>query len=335
LGEQLFAGLYEENTSVVTRLGPVERQVSELAQFDSRFAEYAESLATARAVLEDLAFAVRDFSSTLEFSPGRLAEVEERLAELSRLKRKYGGSVQAALEHLANAEEKLNLIEDSGAREAELEQQLARAREEFVRVAQSLREARLAVKPRFEKQLEQELAALAMDKARFVAHFSEASSEISAEDFTARGFDRMEFYFSANPGEPPRPLARVASGGEASRLMLVLKTISRSTDGAGTGVFDEVDAGIGGRVAEAVGLRLKNLARAEQVLCVTHHPQVAALADHHFRVSKETDGEQTRVNVVKLSAEERIEELARMLTGAKVTETARRHAAEMLSAAAG
>jgi DNA repair protein RecN (Recombination protein N) len=154
---------------------------------------------------------------------------------------------------------------------------------------------------------------------------------VSEKDFTARGIDRVEFYFSANPGEPPRALARVASGGEASRLMLVLKTLTRA-GGAGTGVFDEVDSGIGGRVAEAVGLRLKGLAASEQVLCVTHQPQIAALADHHFRVVKETDGERTRIEAFKLSRDERVEELARMLTGARVTDTARRHAAEMLAA---
>jgi DNA repair protein RecN (Recombination protein N) len=332
LCEQLFANLYEDNSSVATRLGPVERQVAELSQFDSSFESYAEGVANARAVLEDLAYAARDFGSRLEFSPTRLAEVEDRLAELSRLKRKYGGSVAAALEHLAKAEEKLNLIEDSSAREAQLERELARARESFAVQAAQVSVARLSAKPNFEKQLEKELAALALEKARFVVNVETPSED--DKGFSARGYDRVEFYFSANPGESPRPLARVASGGEASRLMLVLKTLARAAGAAGTGVFDEVDTGIGGRVAEAVGLRLKELAQTEQVLCVTHQPQVAALADHHFRVLKETDGEKTQVSVVKLTLQERVEELARMLTGATVTETARRHAAEMLSATA-
>jgi DNA repair protein RecN (Recombination protein N) len=344
LGESLYAGLYDEDTSAVARLGAIERQTAELTTYEANFGSYADGLATARALLEDLAFAVRDFAARLEASPARLAEVEDRLAELSRLKRKYGGSVAAAMEHLANAETRLNLIEDSSAREAELEKLLENACADYLAVAKRAHAARLAAKPKFEKQIEKELAALAMDKARFAIKLSASDngtvesedgsgvgSGVSEKDFTARGIDRVEFYFSANPGEPPRALARVASGGEASRLMLVLKTLTRA-GGAGTGVFDEVDSGIGGRVAEAVGLRLKGLAASEQVLCVTHQPQIAALADHHFRVVKETDGERTRIEAFKLSRDERVEELARMLTGARVTDTARRHAAEMLAA---
>ena len=327
---ELFANLYEDNESVVTRLGPVEKQLTELAGFDSSFADFSEGLATANSLLEDLAFAVREFGSRLELSPQRLAEVEDRLAELSRIKRKYGGTLAAAIEHLALTEEKLNLIEDSSVREAEIEAQLKFAKLAYLEAASRAHEGRLKAKAKFEKKLVEALAGLAMDKARFVCHI-EGDSE-AEQAFSERGYTRLEFYFSANPGEPPRPLARVASGGEASRLMLVLKTLSREGNGSGTAVFDEVDSGIGGRVAEAVGRRLKNLARSEQVLCVTHHPQVAALADHHFCVTKETDGTSTVVHVAKLLENERIEELARMLTGAKVTNTARQHAAEMLLA---
>jgi len=146
-----------------------------------------------------------------------------------------------------------------------------------------------------------------------------------------KGYDRIEFYFSANVGESPKPLARVASGGEASRLMLILKTTAKSSDAEKSVVFDEIDVGIGGRVAEAVGLKLKELAKTQQVLCVTHQPQIASLADQHFLVEKETVGKKTKVSVKELKDSEKIEEIARMLTGAQITETARQHAREMIT----
>lgn len=337
LSASLIGTLYEADAAIIPQLGAALRQIAELAEFDSHFSDYSEGLANAQAVLEDVAFAVRDFGARLEFSPSRLAEVEDRLMELSRLKRKYGGSLENALAHLAASQEKLGFIEDSDARAALLEREVAAAQAVYLQAAQALHDVRMGAKDGFESQMERQLAALAMEKARFVVNLTTPDNETrngpdALKHCTARGFDRVEFYFSANPGEPPRPLARTASGGEASRLMLVLKTLARPTDGGRTAVFDEVDTGIGGRVAEAVGLRLQGLARTEQVLCVTHQPQVAALADAHYRVIKETDGEKTTVHVVRLSYDERVEELARMLTGAHITDTARRHAAEMLAA---
>jgi DNA repair protein RecN (Recombination protein N) len=191
---------------------------------------------------------------------------------------------------------------------------------------------------KFEREVEANLKAVALEKARFEVRV-DAPEDFQNEEidraFTAKGFDQIEFYFSANVGESVKPMARVASGGEASRLMLILKTTARlARENEKAMVFDEVDVGIGGRVAEAVGLKLKELARTQQVLCVTHQPQVASLADHHFLVEKQAvGGKRTEVRVRELGEKEKIEEIARMLTGKEITETARRHAREMLSAA--
>ncbi len=197
----------------------------------------------------------------------------------------------------------------------------------YLEAAAKLHGRRAAAAVKFAERVEQDLKAVALEKARFDVRVD------TIDMFSANGTDRVEFFFSANPGEPPRPLAKVASGGEASRLMLILKTASRSSDSGKTAVFDEIDIGIGGRVAESVGRKLKSLAATQQVFCVTHQAQIASLADKHFAVEKETSGGRTTVAVRELDAAERIEELARMLAGAKITDQARENARAMLAAA--
>ncbi len=332
-----FALVYEDADSATTRIGQAARRVEELAEYESSFRGYAEGLETARALLEDLAYALRDFVDRLEFSPERLADIESRLAEITRLKRKYGGSIEAALEHLARAEDRLNNIERSDEREKELRGELRRARADYLEAARRLGKERETAAKKFERGVERDLSAVAMENARFVVQMASASDaeladEESAAGFTARGIDRVEFYFSANVGESARPLARVASGGEASRLMLVLKTIANASEFPRTIVFDEIDTGIGGRVSEAVGAKLKKLSQSNQVLCVTHQPQIARFADTHLLVRKQVVANRTEIGVDKLDRKGRVEEIARMLTGSEITETARRHAREMLKA---
>jgi DNA repair protein RecN (Recombination protein N) len=272
---------------------------------------------------------VRDFRNHLEFSPERLNEIENRLAEILRLKRKYGDSVEAVLEHLRVSDERLQNIETAEFREEELQKQLADLRGEYVKAALELHDKRKASAAKFEKQVEQNLQAVALEKARF-----EVRIDASADDdpaFTPNGFDRVEFYFSANPGESPKPLAKVASGGEASRLMLVIKTTIKASGPQKTAVFDEVDVGIGGRVAEAVGRKLKDLSAMQQVLCVTHQPQIASIADRHFTVEKQVVAGRTIVNARELSESEKVEEIARMLAGSEITDAARENARSMLA----
>ena len=328
LCQSSYSRIYEDDDAALARLRLTLKDVEELSEFDSGFRDYVEGLESARAVLEDLSFALRDFADKLEFSPARLATIEDRLAELSRLKRKYGGSIDTALEHLAQAQDRLRQIETSDEREQQLTAELQSAQQRYLQSARKLHKQRLKAATLLEKDIEEGTAEVAMENARFQVHVS--TDDTDAERIGPTGIDRVEFYFSANVGEEVKPLARVASGGEASRLMLVLKTVSNASEFPRTIVFDEIDAGIGGRVSEAVGIKLKKLSQTNQVLCVTHQPQIARFADNHLVVQKEALDGRTSVSVNKLDRAGRVEELARMLTGAEITDSARRHARELL-----
>ena len=335
LSAETFGLIYEESDSALARIRNAARRVEELAEYDPGFRGYLEGLESGRALLEDLAFSLRDFGDRLEFSPERLAEIEARLAEIARLKRKYGGSIEGALEHLSASKTKLEQLEYSDEREGEIRRDVARAREQYLESAHRLHRARRKAAKEFESGIERDLAEVALEHAKFKVHLTAPSDAQLANDeaesqFTSRGFDHVEFYFSANPGEDPRPLAKVASGGEASRLMLVLKTLAGAAEFPRTIVFDEIDSGIGGRVSEAVGLKLKNLSETNQVLCVTHQAQIARFADTHLLVSKTVFDGRTEVSCERLDRRARVEEIARMLTGAEITDAARRHAKEML-----
>jgi DNA repair protein RecN (Recombination protein N) len=329
LATETYQLIYEDEQAAISRLQQTVKRLAELSEFDSRFDEYQEGLDAARAVLEDLAFSVRDFLERLEFSPQRLAEIEDRLAELSRIKRKYGGSIETALEHLARSQDRLDQVERSDERENELQELQNAACAQYLAAARRLHEERMIAAKKFEQAVEHELSEVAMEAARFRVNI-QADLDPSDTALTARGIDRVEFNFSANVGEEVKPLARVASGGEASRLMLVLKTVANAAEFPRTIVFDEIDSGIGGRVSEAVGSKLKKLSVTNQVLCVTHQPQIARFADTHLRVQKEASQGRTEVLIERLDRRAQVEELARMLTGAEITDSARRHARELL-----
>ncbi len=325
LCQSSYSRIYEDDDAALGRVRQTFKEIEELSDFDSSFREYLEGLESARAVLEDLSFALRDFADKLEFSPARLALIEDRLAELSRLKRKYGGSLEAALAHLAQAQDRLRQIETSDEREQHLTAELQTVQQQYLEGARKLHKQRVRVGKLLEKAVEQGMAEVAMESARF-----QVQVNTDETDFKSSGIDEVEFYFSANVGEDVKPLARVASGGEASRLMLVLKTVANASEFPRTIVFDEIDTGIGGRVSEAVGIKLKKLSQTNQVLCVTHQPQIARFADSHLVVQKEASHGRTSVRVDKLDRAGRVEELARMLTGAEITDSARRHARELL-----
>lgn len=329
LSTEAFNALYDMDGSTVATLDQAIQRIKELAEFDARFREYIEGLESAAAVLEDVSFTLRDFRGGLEFSPDRLEQIENRLAEITRVSRKYGGTIEAALEHLAESEKRLSNIEMAELRERELNAILAEKRDSYVVAASALSTKRKTAAKKFEREVESNLKAVALEKAKFEVHIA-GGEDI---DFTANGFDRIEFFFSANPGESPKPIAKVASGGEASRLMLILKTSGRSIADGMSAVFDEIDAGIGGRVAEAVGLNLRSLAEGQQVLCVTHQAQVASKADRHFLVEKTMSKNKTVIGIRELDKAERIEEIARMLAGEKITDAARENAREMLAVA--
>lgn len=323
--------LYDADASTVSTLEKAIRKIDELAEYDSRFLAYKEGLNDAQAVLQDLSFAVREFSTHLEFSPERLEAIEDRLAEISRVARKYGGSVESALEHLRESVAKLDAIENAEFHQEETKKRVDETRSAYVAMAAELHVIRQKAAAKFSKEVETALSAVALEKAKFEVRIEGRSDQ--EDHFSANGFDHVEFFFSANVGEPVKPLARVASGGEASRLMLILKTTAKERHAGKAVVFDEIDAGIGGRVAEAVGTKLKELSAGQQVLCVTHQAQVASKADRHFVVEKTVAKNRTSITARELSDSERVEEVARMLAGEKITDAARENAREMITSA--
>ena len=345
------AALYEEEGSALARLDAAERALDELGRYDHAFQSHREPLSAARVAVDELARALGDYLGRLDADPAHLDEVEDRLALLDRLKRKYGGTVDDMMAFGERARDELTGLEHADERRAEVLRRLESAAASYRIAAESLSRERREASSRLVKEVQRELAQLGMEKARFEASLGplppagdgktpgdagdEADRAISAGG--PRGIDHVTYLVSSNPGEDLRPLDRVASGGEISRLILALKTViagaaARENDRRSrTMVFDEVDAGIGGRVAECVGERLKRLAKDNQVLSVTHLPQIACFADHHFSVQKLQRGGRTFAEVQYLQAErERAAELARMLSGSQITAAVLEHAAAML-----
>jgi len=329
LSDEAYGLLFESEDAVVGRLGQVYRRVEELAALDSRFRTHLDAREAVRAQIDDLALFLRDYREDLTVSPGRLDEIESRLALIERLKRKYGASVEEVLAYGERCRTELSQLASPEERERALEAQGAAAERAFEEAARELSRRRRAAARDLEQRMQAELGQLAMEKTRFEVRFDpETVGERGT--WTERGFERAEFLLSPNPGEELRPLARIASGGELSRILLALKSVASVDQPGKTLVFDEVDAGIGGRVAEVVGRKLKGIAARHQVLCVTHLPQIASLADRHYAVRKRVVRGRTITEVVALDGEARVEEVARMLGGETVSDTARRHAREMV-----
>jgi DNA repair protein RecN (Recombination protein N) len=357
--ERLFTGanaalemLYEAEVSAESLVGGALKHVEDLARFDERFRETVASLSGAKASVEDAAATLRDFAGDVTASPERLGEIEDRLAALERLKRKYGAISNAAgaagttglAQVIAFGEDvkgKLNELENRDARLKELEAELVAAAKAYREAARRLSEQRVAAGKKLAKLAEKQINELAMN-ARFGVDVT--AEEQAESSWSVTGWDRVEARIATNPGEPLKPLEEIASGGEMSRVMLALKVAVE--EGAGLGkpgskkrktvlprtlVFDEIDIGIGGRAAEAVGQKLKALAKGQQVICITHLPQIAAFADQHFLIEKTERRGRTQTGVRRMEQNERVEEIARMLSGASLTETSRRHAEQMLA----
>jgi DNA repair protein RecN (Recombination protein N) len=332
--------LYEDDASAETALASAQKHLEEIARYDPAFAESVQQLASARAVVQDIAGTVRDYADSIDAAPERLAEIEDRLALLDRLKRKYGATLAEVLAFGEEVAHKLAEVENRDEILKGLRADLARAAASYQAAARALSAERTAAAKKLEKLAESQINDLAM-KARF-------SIAVTAEEdgaaWTAHGWDQVECRIATNPGEPLKPLDEIASGGEMSRVLLALKVSveeganrarSRRTQIPRTLVFDEIDMGVGGRAAEAVGQKLKALSRVQQVLCVTHLPQIAAFADQHLLIDKQEKQRRTQTSVRLLTPQERAEEIARMISGATVTETSLRHAEAMLKTSAG
>jgi DNA repair protein RecN (Recombination protein N) len=325
--------LYEDDTSALTNISAARKQLEELARFDEKFLEALAALASAKAAIEDVSATARDYADGIDASPERLAEVEDRLALLDRLKRKYGKTVDEVIAYGEDVARKLNELENREDVVRDLKKQLTAAAATYLTAAQMVSKRRYSAARQLQKLVEAEINQLAM-KAQFRIEVSGADEPAN---WTAVGFDGVAYMISPNPGEPLKPVEQIASGGELSRVMLALKAAIEAGEKSKGGtqrtlVFDEIDTGIGGRAAEAVGKKLKSLARANQVLCITHLPQIASFADHHYLIEKREAAGRTRTLVRSLSSEERTEEIARMLSGAKLTETSRQHAEQLLKA---
>jgi len=334
LAAEAYAELYESDRSALALIAAAERRIERLAEFDDALAELVERLAQAAALVADVAEEVRTRLARVDFSPERLAAVEARLAELDRLKRRYGGSLQDVEELARELRRQRDAYAGAADRVAELRAERSALEAEYARRAAALSARRQRARRTLEQRVARELAALAMERARFVVEMRTAVPADPAF-YSATGADQVEFLLAANPGEPPRALGRVASGGELSRVMLALLTACRAQSGAATLVFDEIDAGIGGGVAEAVGRRLRALAQGgRQVICVTHQAPVARFAEHHFLVTKRVEGERAEVAVRKLAWDERVAELARLI-GAEDVVAGRAAAQWMLEEAQG
>ena len=325
--------LYEDDASALTQISAARKQLEELARFDEKFLETLASLESAKAAIEDVSATARDYADGIDASPERLAEVEDRLALLDRLKRKYGKTVDEVIAYGEEVARKLNELENREDLVRDLKKQLTAAAATYLAAAQMVSKRRYSAARELQKLVEAEINQLAM-KAQFRI---EVSGSDEPANWTAAGFDGVTYMISPNPGEPLKPVEQIASGGELSRVMLALKaTIEAGKKSKGgtqrTLVFDEIDTGIGGRAAEAVGKKLKSLARANQVLCITHLPQIASFADHHYLIEKRETGGRTKTLVRALTPSEQTEEIARMLSGEKLTETSRQHAEQLLKA---
>ncbi|HZF38634.1 MAG TPA: hypothetical protein VE715_07410, partial [Blastocatellia bacterium] len=354
LSGDAYRRIYDDEDSILSSLSTAQKRINDLAAVDNRFSPYIDQLSTVKDILNDVAFFLGAYYGGTQASPERLSAVDDRLMELNRLKRKYGDSVAAALETLAKLLERREQLMNSDEHCQLLEARVRQALKDYGKESSALGELRSVATAKFESAVNKELKDVSLGAARFSVRLSASQKSQLDQKLQSLlgdglgdgldGFDRgglrrygnedVEFLFSANPGEEMRPMNGVASGGELSRLMLALKTITAPSLFPKTLIFDEIDVGIGGKVADAVGMRLRRLAKTNQVLCVTHQLQIARYADAHFLVNKDVVNGRTLTNVIELDEQGRIDELARMIGGSEITASARKHAKELIKSVA-
>jgi DNA repair protein RecN (Recombination protein N) len=328
LSAEAYALLYDGEGAALDALAAVWKRLDELATLDPSFGEHAAQRDEVKSRLDDLAFVLRDYTSDLDASPERLQKVEDRLAALERLERRYGPGLDDVLARREALKEELEQLGASGDRAAKLARIEQDRRREFQTAAGALSASRTAAARRLDTALVARLAELAMPHARVDVR---VGSLDQPAQWSATGADAVEFFLSPNPGEELRPLARIASGGELSRVMLALRTLATPDEPGRTLVFDEVDAGIGGTGADAVGARLQALGARYQVLCITHLPQIAARGDVHFQISKAVRSGRTVTDVTRLDEAGRVEEIGRMIAGATISDGVLASARDLLA----
>ena len=322
---------YGEEGSVAAGLAKLSEVVRELAGYDQSFSMYEESLGQSAIAVRELADALIKVKERQGLGPERLEELEARLSQIEKLRRKYGETVEDILRHLAGAKLEFDGLTRSEEKLADIEAEIGRALGGYQEKAEKLSRERLDGSARLQSLVEKEIALLGMRQARFKVSLQKAPPEsLAPESARETGIDEVEFLISPNPGEDVRPLRKVASGGELSRIMLALKTIGQEKERLKTLIFDEIDSGIGGKTAECIASKLRALALRHQVICITHLPQIASFAPHHYRIEKKVARDRTFTTVQELGFEERVEEISRLLSGSRLTEASLRNAREML-----
>lgn len=322
-----YAGLQGEQKGL-DWIGLVMGHIRDAAELDPSFKELAESVSNSFYQLEDAVSTLRNELEFLEYDPARLAEIEDRLNEIQQLKRKYGKTVVEILEYASKIEEEIETLQNKETHIEQLEKEVASLRKDLLIEAEELSNLRKKAAQNLKKLILHELKELYMEKTVFEVNFT-----IDTENFMKNGIDRVEFYLSTNPGEPLKPLSKIASGGELSRIMLALKSIFSKHQGVTSIIFDEVDTGVSGRVAQAIAEKIHHVAVNSQVLCISHLPQVAAMADTHLFIAKNIKAGRTKTSVKPLNETEKVKEIGRMISGVEITDLTKEHAKELLQLA--
>lgn len=340
LTSEVYETIYESEQSIQDRLGEVKNKIAELSRIDKSFNEKLNECESALALLNEISSFVRSYKDRIEIEPERLEEIRERLGALNLLKKKYGGSLKAVIDHRAEIGNEFELAENFSQKISELKKQTTSKRTECGVAALKLSGERKSIAKKVEKEVEEALKYLGISDPVFHVKIENENAVNATENFiivdgrnykfNERGFDNIEFFISTNVGEDPKPLVKVASGGEISRIMLALKSILAKSDRLPILIFDEIDTGVSGRIAQKVGQVLKSLASFHQIIAITHLPQIAGLSDNHFAVEKKKSGERVVSSIRKLNGEERVKEVAKLMSGEKITEATINGAKELM-----
>ncbi len=314
-----YQALQGEDNSGLDSIGAAMEEMTGIKDLDDAYAQLTDTISNSYYQLQEVVSDLSRKMDTLAYDEERLNEIESRLDVIHQLKRKYGENIAEILTYFEDAREELTTIEDREGQLERLTKEVDVLSQALVENGTRLTETRKAVAKKLEKAIQDQLKELYMEKAQMVVSFKDIPTDLLIDKATENGFDQIEFFISTNPGEPPKPLIRVASGGELSRMMLAMKTIFSKTQGVTSIIFDEIDTGVSGRVAQAIANKMYSVALHSQVLCITHLPQVAAMADHHYYISKETKNERTETDVSLLNKQEEVTEIARMLAGSEIT----------------
>lgn len=340
LTNEIYNSIYDEENSIRDRLAEVKNKINELAGIDEQFVEKTNEVNSALTLIDDISSFVRSYKEKIDIDPERLNEMRERLGSINRLKKKYGGNIASVLEHRKKIGEEFELAENFSGKISLLQNKIEALRKECGTIAKKLSSERKSISKRIKKEIETSLKSLGIQDSVFEIKIQNEKAGIDSNayiiidgqkfKYNQYGYDNVEFFVSTNIGEDPKPLVKVASGGEVSRIMLALKSILAKSDMLPLLIFDEIDTGVSGRIALKVGETLKSLASYHQIIAITHLPQIAGLSDHHFVVEKEKINDRVVSSISKLELEKRIMEIAKLMSGEKITDAAIKSAKELM-----